>query len=65
MPFDYTRLPFIAALAYLLYGEVADIWTWTGAAIIAGSAFYIARREAILARQNLASVTAAHAARGR
>jgi drug/metabolite transporter (DMT)-like permease len=65
MPFDYMRLPFIAAIAYLLYGEVADLWTWTGAAIIAGSAFYIARREATLARANKASVTAAHAARGR
>jgi drug/metabolite transporter (DMT)-like permease len=65
MPFDYMRLPFIAAIAYPLYGEVADLWTWTGAAIIAGSAFYIARREAALARANKASITAAHAARGR
>lgn len=65
MPFDYMRLPFIAAIAYPLYGEVADFWTWTGAAIIAGSAFYIARREAALARANKASITAAHAARGR
>lgn len=53
MPFDYTRLPFVAVLAYLYYGEVADLWTWVGAAIIAGSAIYIAHREAKVAgRQN-------------
>ena len=50
MPFDYMRLPFVAALGFLLYGEMPDAWTWTGAAIIAASAFYIARREAVLAR---------------
>ncbi len=50
MPFDYMRLPFVAVLAFLLYGEVPDGWTWTGAAIIAASAFYIARREALQAR---------------
>ena len=49
MPFDYARLPFIALFAFLLFGEVAEIWTWVGAAIIAGSAFYIARRESALA----------------
>ncbi len=50
-PFDYARLPFIALFAFLLFGEVAEIWTWIGAAIIAGSAFYIARRESVLAKQ--------------
>ena len=51
VPFDYARLPFIALLAFLLFGEVAEIWTWIGAAVIAGSAFYIARRERVLAKQ--------------
>ncbi len=51
MPFDYARLPFIALFAFLLFGEVAEVWTWIGAAIIAGSAFYIARRESVLARK--------------
>ena len=51
MPFDYTRLPFIALFAFLLFGEVAEVWTWVGAAIIAGSAFYIVRREATLAKK--------------
>lgn len=50
MPFDYARLPFIALLAYLFFGEVADIWTWLGAGIIASSSLYIAHREAKLAK---------------
>ncbi len=63
MPFDYARLPFVAVIAYVLYGEVADVWTWIGAAVIAGSAFYIARREAQIARQRPASRAAGEAAR--
>jgi drug/metabolite transporter (DMT)-like permease len=44
--FDYTRLPFVALFAWILFGETAEIWTWLGAAIIIGSSVYIARREA-------------------
>jgi len=51
VPFDYARLPFIALFAFVLFGEVAEIWTWVGAAIIAGSAFYIAWRESVLAKK--------------
>ena len=40
-----TIAPLIAIAAYFLYAEVPDIWTWTGAAIIVGSALYIAHRE--------------------
>ncbi|MHA1566290.1 MAG: DMT family transporter [Alphaproteobacteria bacterium] len=50
MPFDYTRLPFTAVVAFVAFGEVPDFWTWAGAAVIAGSAIYISRREAHLAR---------------
>lgn len=58
-PFDYARLPFIALLAFVLFGEVAEIWTWIGAAIIAGSAIYVARRESVLAKQRDATPPAA------
>jgi drug/metabolite transporter (DMT)-like permease len=51
MPFDYARLPFIALFAFVLFGEVAEMWTWIGSAIIASSAIYIARRESVLARK--------------
>ncbi len=48
MPYDYTRMIFAAAIGYLAFAEVPDEWTWVGAAIIAGAAVYIARREAVL-----------------
>ncbi|RMD65297.1 MAG: DMT family transporter, partial [Alphaproteobacteria bacterium] len=65
IPFDYARLPFIAALAYVLFGEIADMWTWIGAAVIAGSSVYIARREAIVARERVASRAAGESIRER
>ncbi len=51
MPFDYARLPFVAAVGYLLFGELPDLWTWIGAAVIAAAAIYIAQREAKVARE--------------
>jgi drug/metabolite transporter (DMT)-like permease len=65
MPFDYARLPFVAVIAFFLYGEVADLWTWAGAAVIAGAAFYIARREALVALQRPASRAAGESVRVR
>lgn len=50
LPLDYTRLPFVAAIAFLAFGEVPDLWTWVGAGIIAGSALYIAHREMRMTR---------------
>ena len=52
MIFDFLRLPFVAALAFIMFGEVVDLWTWAGATLIIGSALYIARREAVLAKRN-------------
>lgn len=46
MPFDFTRLIFTAALAYLFFGEVVDAQTITGAAVIVAATVYIAHREA-------------------
>ena len=65
LPFDYTRLPFIAFFAFLLYGEVPDLWTWVGAAVIAASSIYIAQREAKVARERAASGVAAAGPQGR
>ncbi len=50
LPFDYARLPFIAVIAYFLFGEIPDLWTWLGAAVIAASAIYITHREARVAK---------------
>lgn len=49
-PFEFARLPFAALIGFFWFGEVTDLWTWAGAAIIAGSAVYVAHREARLAR---------------
>jgi drug/metabolite transporter (DMT)-like permease len=48
LPFDYARLPFAAIIGYVAFSETPDFWTWIGAAVIASSAVYIARREARL-----------------
>ncbi len=50
VPFLYTQLPFIAAISFVTFGEIPDSWTLLGAAIIAASAIYIARRESRLKR---------------
>lgn len=46
-PFDYARLPCIALIAYFAFGEVPDIFTIVGGAVIIGAAIFIARREAL------------------
>jgi drug/metabolite transporter (DMT)-like permease len=48
--FEFARLPFAALIGFVWFGEVTDIWTWVGAAIIAVSSIYVAHREARLAR---------------
>lgn len=50
LPFDYTRLPFVAVVGFFAFGETSDLITWAGAALIAGSAFYVARREQQIAK---------------
>jgi len=50
LPYDFTRLPFAAAIGYIAFGEVPSVWIWPGAALIMGSAIYIAHREARLQR---------------
>ncbi|MBS0241573.1 MAG: DMT family transporter [Proteobacteria bacterium] len=48
---EFARLPFTVVLAYFMFNELIDIWTWVGAAIIFSSAVYINRREAQLRRE--------------
>lgn len=42
-PVDFLRLPLVAAMAYMIFGEVAGPWTWLGGAIICGSALLASR----------------------
>ena len=51
MSIDFARLPFAVLYGYMLFGEIIDLWTWVGAAIIFAAGIYIARREAMLKNQ--------------
>jgi drug/metabolite transporter (DMT)-like permease len=58
-PFEYLRLPFAVFVGWLVWGEMPEIWTYVGAAIVIGSALYIAHREAQLGRQRRRAALAA------
>ena len=50
LTFEFSKLPFTVAIAYLAFAETIDVWTWVGALVIFASAVYITRREAQLRR---------------
>jgi drug/metabolite transporter (DMT)-like permease len=45
-PFQYLRLIFVAAVAWMVWGEAPDAWGWLGAAIILGGAVVVTVAEA-------------------
>ncbi len=51
LPFDFSRLVFVAILGYVFFGERPDVWTWAGAGVIVAASGYIAHREAALGRR--------------
>jgi drug/metabolite transporter (DMT)-like permease len=53
-PFSYTQLLWVSMLGFLIFGEVPDIWTVTGAIFIVASGLYTAHRERIRRSQLLA-----------
>lgn len=57
MPFDYARLPFVAAIGYIAFDQTVDVWTWVGGAVIAAAGFYIAHREIVLGLERTAPLT--------
>jgi drug/metabolite transporter (DMT)-like permease len=52
-PFSYTQLLWVSILGFIVFGEVPDIWTVTGAAFIVASGLYTAHRERIRRSQAL------------
>jgi len=50
LPFDFARLPFAAAVGFLVFSDLPDIWTWLGGAVIFSASIYMARRERAPAR---------------
>lgn len=45
LPYEYTRLIFVALIGFFLFSEVPDAWTWVGSLVIFGAGIYIANRE--------------------
>jgi len=54
-PILFLRLPVVAAIGYVFFAQVPDVWTWIGAAVIFGSSYYAARREALHHRRAAAA----------
>ena len=53
-PFSYTQLLWVSVLGFLIFGEVPDVYTVTGAAFIVASGLYTAHRERVRRSQLLA-----------
>jgi drug/metabolite transporter (DMT)-like permease len=52
-PFSYTQLLWVSILGFLVFGELPDIWTVTGAIFIVASGLYTAHRERVRRSQLL------------
>ena len=53
-PFSYTQLLWVSVLGFLIFGEIPDVYTVTGAAFIVASGLYTAHRERVRRSQLLA-----------
>jgi drug/metabolite transporter (DMT)-like permease len=52
-PFSYTQLLWVSILGFLIFGEVPDVWTVSGAVFIVASGLYTAHRERVRRSQLL------------
>jgi drug/metabolite transporter (DMT)-like permease len=52
-PFSYTQLLWVSILGFIIFGELPDIWTVTGAVFIVASGLYTAHRERVRRSQLL------------
>jgi drug/metabolite transporter (DMT)-like permease len=50
-PFIYMQLLTMVACGYVVFGDLPDMWTLAGAALIVGSGVYLVHRERSLARE--------------
>jgi len=44
-PFNYGQIVGASLFGYFLFGQLPDLWTWVGAAVIAASSLYVLLRE--------------------
>jgi len=52
-PFSYMQLLWVSVLGFVVFGELPDVWTVTGAAFIVASGLYTAHRERVRQSQLL------------
>jgi drug/metabolite transporter (DMT)-like permease len=50
-PFIYMQLLTMVACGYIVFGDLPDMWTLIGAALIVGSGIYLVHRERTIARE--------------
>lgn len=55
LPLDFTKLIWGAAIGYLAFAEIPDVWTWIGGITIFSGATYIAYRESKIKRGRVAT----------
>jgi drug/metabolite transporter (DMT)-like permease len=53
-PFSYVQLLWVTLLGFVIFGEVPDVWTITGASFIVASGLYTAHRERVRHSQLMA-----------
>ena len=51
VPYDFLRLPLSAAVAFALFAEAPELWTWLGALVIFASSYALVRIEARAGRR--------------
>ncbi len=52
MPVDFVRLIWVSIIGFYVFGEVPDLFTWIGGAMIFSSALYLAYRESVRRRRD-------------
>ena len=59
-PFLYAQLPMVTLMAYFAFDQVPTVYSFVGAAIIAGSCLYIVQREAAARRRDRVDAAETH-----
>jgi drug/metabolite transporter (DMT)-like permease len=57
VPFSYVNLLWATLFGYILFSDLPDLWTVSGACIIAGSGLYIFHREHMLGKDDTKTET--------
>ena len=52
-PFMFLQIVWASLLGLVAFGEVPDVWTWVGGAVIVIAATYITHRESLARRSRL------------